>query len=132
MDTMNMPSEGHQKLLLVVDDEKSLADALQAKLSHQGFESKSASSGEDALKLLRTEKFDLVLLDLVMVKVDGFHVLETMRKEGILVPTIVLSNLGSDEVKQRVTGLGAVDFLVKAETPMAKVIEKIQSLLSVQ
>ena len=119
-----------KKLLLVVDDERSLAHALETKLTKEGLQARSAFSGEDALKLLRSEKFDLLLLDLVMVKVDGFHVLEAMKKEGIQVPTIVLSNLGDEEVKNRVRDLGAREFLVKAETPMSQVIEYIEKVLA--
>jgi DNA-binding response OmpR family regulator len=122
--------DGAKKLLLVVDDERSLAHALETKLTKEGLEARSAFSGEDALKLLRTEKFDLLLLDLVMVKVDGFHVLEAMKKEGIHVPTIVLSNLGDEEVQSKVRDLGAREFLVKAETPMSQVVEHIEKVLA--
>lgn len=118
-----------RKLLLVVEDERALASALETKLSHEGFEAKNATSGEDALKLVRSEKFDLMILDLVMANIDGFHVLETMRKEGIHIPTIVLSNLGGEEVREKVIKLGALDLLLKAETPMSKVVERVQQLL---
>ena len=118
-----------RKLLLLVEDERSLANALETKFTHKGFEARNVTSGEEALKLLRSEKFDLVLLDLVMVKVDGFHVLETMKKEDIHVPTIVLSNLGGEEVEKKVKELGAKDFLVKAETPMSKVVEHVEQVL---
>jgi DNA-binding response OmpR family regulator len=119
-----------KKLLLVVDDEKALVHALQTKLAHEGFDTRSAASGEEALKLLREEQFDLLLLDLVMIKVDGFHVLETMRKEDLKTPTIVLTNLGDAEAKKRVLDLGARDFLVKSDTSMSKVVEHIETALT--
>jgi DNA-binding response OmpR family regulator len=117
------------KSVLVVEDERPMAKALELKLAHEGFNPKSAFNGEEALELLRKEKFDLMLLDLVMPKVDGFKVLETMKAENIMIPTIILSNLSQQEDERRVRELGARDFFIKSEIPISEVIARIKKIL---
>ncbi len=63
------------KRILVVEDEKPMSRALELKLTHVGFEVKTASNGEEALEILNKEKFDLIFLDLVMPKMNGFETL---------------------------------------------------------
>lgn len=118
-----------RKLLLVVDDEKPLAHALELKLEHEGFSAISVDSGVEALRLMRREKFDLLLLDLVMATTDGFQVLERMKQERIDLPTIVLSNLNAKEDIERVRAYGVLDYLVKAETSIHDVIVKVKEVL---
>ena len=68
------------KRILIIEDEKPLARALELKLAHVGFETKSAVNGEEGLAILQEESFDLILTDLVMPQVDGFSVLTTLRE----------------------------------------------------
>lgn len=117
------------KLVLVAEDERPMAKALELKLAHEGFQSKTALNGEEALEMLRKEKFDLLLLDLVMPKMDGFRVLEVMKEEDIRVPTIVLSNLSQQEDEKRVKELGAKEFFIKSDTPITDVIHYIKKVL---
>ena len=79
------------KKVLIVEDEKPLARALE--FTHAGFETRTAHDGEDGLAVLEKEKFDLILCDLVMPKVDGFQVLQLLKDKKIRVPVIVLTNL---------------------------------------
>lgn len=118
-----------RKLLLVVDDEKPLAHALELKLEREGFSAITVDNGAEALHLMRREKFDLLLLDLVMATTDGFEVLERMKQERIELPTIVLSNVNTREDKERVKAYGVLDYLVKAETSIHEVINKVKSVL---
>ena len=67
------------KKILIAEDEKPLAHALDLKLSHEGFAITATGSGEEALGLLSKEHFDLVLTDLIIPGVDGFKVLETIQ-----------------------------------------------------
>ena len=69
------------KKILVAEDEKPLARALQLKLSKSGFEVRNAFDGAEALEAVTKDKFDLVLLDLVMPKTDGFKFLEELQKQ---------------------------------------------------
>lgn len=120
-----------KKKILVTDDEFAIANALSLKLTKLGFEVKVASNGEEAFNLIKTENFDLVLMDLMMDKKDGFSVLEDMRKENMATPVIITSNLGQDEDKKRAENLGAVGYFVKSNTPISEIVEKVEKILQV-
>ena len=117
------------KTLLIVEDEKPLARALELKLAHAGFETTTVSDGEAALKLLHKEPFDLVVLDLVMPKVNGFSVLEELKTKKMSVPVIVLSNLGQEEDKKKAKSLGAQEFFVKSDTPLVEIVDYVEQFL---
>ena len=99
--------------ILVAEDEMSLNDLLQDALRMNGYETISAKHGLEALRLTREEKPDLVILDINMPQIDGFEVLEKLRKENNNVPIIVLT--ARDQKNDKVTGfgLGADDFVTK-------------------
>ncbi|MFA6130872.1 MAG: response regulator [Patescibacteria group bacterium] len=117
------------KKILVVEDEKSMAKALELKLTKEGFVVEIAVDGEGALAKLRKEKYQLVLLDLVLPKLDGFGVLEAMKKEGIKTPAIVSTNLSQEEDEARTRALGAKDFFVKSDTSITDVVKHIKQLI---
>ena len=118
-----------QKILLV-EDEEIMISLLQKKLANEGYEVSVARDGEEGLKMIRELKPDLVLLDIVMPKLDGFGVLEAMRKEDDLknIPVIVISNSGQPVDIERATELGARDHLIKTEFDPKEVIDKIKKL----
>lgn len=99
--------------VLVVEDERKVAHALRDGLSAQGYEVVVAYDGEAGLSHLRGSAFDLVLLDLMLPKRDGYEVLNAMRKSGMTTPVLVLT--AKDAVEDRVVGLdnGADDYLIK-------------------
>lgn len=113
------------KKILIIEDEKPIARALELKLKHVGFDVEVAFNGEDGIKLLSEKKYDLILLDLVMPKVNGFIVLEEAKKIGIKTPIIVLSNLSQEEDEKRVRQLGAKAFFIKSNTPIAVIVEEV-------
>lgn len=117
------------KKILIAEDEKPLAKALQLKLNHEGFEAEIASDGEEALEHIKTGKYELVLLDLMMPKIDGFGVLESLQKAKSTVPVIVTTNLSQPEDLARVRSLGARGYLVKSNTPLSGIIQRIKELL---
>ncbi|MBI4252908.1 response regulator [Candidatus Uhrbacteria bacterium] len=121
--------EKAKKKILIIEDEKSMARALELKLAFAGFESKAAGNGEEGLALLEKETFDLVLLDIIMPKIDGFAVLEALKEKKIKTPVIVLTNLSQDEDEKRAKSLGAKDFLVKSNTSIATIVEKVGQFL---
>ncbi len=125
-----MATKGKMKVL-VVDDEKAISHALELKLSHDGFDVVVASNGEDALESIAKEKFDLILLDLVMPRKDGFEVLEELHAKGNTVPIIVTSNLGQEEDKKRVEHLGITHYLIKSNTSITDMVSKIKETLGV-
>lgn len=118
-----------QKRILVVEDEKPIAKALELKLTKEGFHTRSVSNGEEALQVLGQEPYDLVLLDLVMPKLDGFKVLERMHAQKHSMPVFVLSNLGQEEDIKRARQLGAREFFVKSDIPISEVVSHVKHTL---
>ncbi len=122
-----------KKTILIVEDESSLLRALDIKMLDSGFKVLVASDGETGLKMIKVNKPDLVLLDLLMPKMDGFTVLEKAKKDPKTkdIPIIALSNLGEKENIEKAMKLGAVAYFVKAETDLGQLIKKIKSKLKV-
>lgn len=117
------------KKILIIENNKAMASALEIKLIHSGFEIKITANGEDGLAVLEKEEFSLVLLDLIIPKLDGFKVLEKLKEIGNKTPIIVLSNLSQSEDEMRARELGAADFLIKSNTPIAVIVERIKQKL---
>lgn len=117
------------KRILIIEDEKPLANALKLKLTHAGYEVEVASNGEEGVEKLTSKSFNLALLDLVMPKLDGFGVLEQLKAKNIKVPVIILSNLSQEEDVAKAKSLGAKDFFIKSDTPLAEVIDLVQKNL---
>ena len=120
-----------QKKILIVDDEKPMARALQLKLDHSGFETKVVNQGAEALNVLEREKFNLVLLDLMMPNLDGFGVLMELQKRKINTPIIVTSNLSQREDEKRAMEHGAQHYFVKSNTPLSKIVDYVKKTLKV-
>jgi DNA-binding response OmpR family regulator len=121
---MNKP-----KKILIVEDEKSLADMLALSLKVSGFEVKNAYNGDEAIEILKNESFDLIMLDLIMPKKDGFTVLADMNAAKIKTPVIVSSNVFQGEDVKRAKELGARDFFIKSNTAITDVVDYIATSL---
>ncbi len=117
------------KKILIIEDEKTLARALELKLTSSGFNARTVFNGEDGLALLEKESFDLILLDLVMPKMDGFAVLAEMKAHKIKTPVMVLTNLSQDADMKRTKEFGAKDFFIKSNTPIGTIVERVLKLL---
>lgn len=117
---------GTQKHVLVVEDEKPLSHALELKLSHEGFTVTIAQNGQQGLDLLEKNKYDIVLLDLMMPVIDGFQVLTTLGQKGAMPYVIVLSNLSQREDEERVLALGAKKYFIKSDTPLSVIVEEVK------
>ena len=124
-----MATNPPSKTVLIAEDEKPMARALQLKLTHVGFEVDIAANGQIAIDLMKKKKYNILLLDLIMPQVDGFGVLESMKKNNSTVPVIVLTNLSQEEDERRTKELGAKDFLVKADTAIADIVKKVQTAM---
>ena len=118
-----------KKRILVIEDEKPMAKALALKLTKANFEVENAFNGEDAMTALQGGSFDLIVSDLVMPKMNGFEVLEHLKAEGKDTPVMILSNLSQDEDREKVLALGAKEFFIKSDIPIADVVEKVTALL---
>jgi len=115
--------------ILIVEDEKSLLELLNAKLKKEGYEVLSANDGQEGYKNIKEWQPDLILLDIVMPKMDGYEVLEKMNDEGIKIPVIIISNSGQPVEIEKTKRLGAVDHLIKTEFNPIDVINKIKNYL---
>lgn len=116
----------------IIEDEEILLKVLKEKFEKSGFEVSTAADGEQAIEVVKGVKPDMVLLDLVLPKKDGYAVLTELKADPELraIPVIVLSNLGQDEEIKRALQLGAADYLVKTQHPINEVVEKVNSYLS--
>ncbi len=115
--------------ILVVEDEKPMANALELKLNKCGFQAKAVFNGEAALSELSKENYDLLLLDLMMPKINGFDVIKKLREQKKDIPIIVLSNLSQEEDRRKAMDLGTKDYFVKSDTPIADIVERVSSFL---
>lgn len=118
--------EGTKKKILILEDEKPLAHALELKLTHEGFEVVTTDNGELGLSILAKEDFDLVLSDLIIPGVNGFGVLESIRDKKMKMPVIIMTNLNQEEDKKRAEDLGAVDFFVKSNSTLSEIVEGVK------
>jgi DNA-binding response OmpR family regulator len=117
------------KKILIIEDEKTLARALELKLTRAGFLVSVVFNGEDGTKLLETETFALILLDLIMPKVDGFAVLRELNEMKDHTPVIVLTNLSQENDMMSAKEFGAKEFFIKSNTPIATIVEQVRKLL---
>ncbi len=125
-----------EKTVLVVEDDKFLRKAYMSKLAASGFKAEVAVNGEEGIAKIKELVPDIVLLDLIMVKKTGFDVLAEVRKDPDprlkKMPIIVLSSLAQESDVRRAMDLGATEFLVKPNTPINTVIEKIKFHLKIK
>lgn len=117
------------KRILIIEDEKTLARALQLKLQRGGFEVQIVFNGEDGLKLLQAESFDLILLDLIMPKMDGFMVLSNLKKKKIKTPVLILSNLSQENDIKRTRSFGVKEFFIKSNTRLSSILSRVINIL---
>lgn len=119
-------------ILLLVEDEEILLRALYILFHGQEYTIASATDGDTAVKMAQRLKPDIVLLDLLLPKMDGFGVLKIFKSDPNLknIPIIVLSNLGDTSDKEKAKLLGADDYFVKADTKLPLLADKIKNILS--
>ncbi|MFA6322918.1 MAG: response regulator [Candidatus Buchananbacteria bacterium] len=120
-----------KKLILLVEDDEFLAELYGTKLGLEGYEVALAADGEKGLKMIKEKKPDLVLLDIILPKMDGFEILKAIKDDKNIknLPVILLTNLSQkDEVKKGLV-LGAKDYLIKAHFMPSEVVKKIKELL---
>lgn len=122
-----------KKSIILVEDESFLSKVLAERLEDEGFgHIDVAGNGEEALTKIKQHRPDIVLLDMILPKMNGFEVLEIMQADAKLktIPVLVLSNLGQDQDIEQAKSLGAVDYIVKSNFSLQKVVEKIMTILN--
>ena len=129
---VDTPHEQKGKILLVEDD-PFLSVLLKNRLLKEGHEVTLAQDGKTALEFLKKERFDVVLLDLILPGKSGFEVMEEIRQEPKWsvesAPIIVISNLGQENDIERSRELGASDYFVKARTSIDELVKKVEKVI---
>jgi two-component system, OmpR family, alkaline phosphatase synthesis response regulator PhoP len=119
------------KKLLIVEDEPLLGNLLKQRFEKEGIEVILARDGEEALNILRSTKPDLILLDIILPKISGFELLETMSADPNVekAPVIITSNLGQDSDVKKGQSLGAIEYFVKAKISIEELVGHVKSVL---
>ena len=119
------------KKILFVEDEPTLQKELNEIFQQEGFKILSAFDGEEGLKLAIKERPNLILLDLILPKKDGFEVLKELKADEKMkdIPVIVLTNLEGIGDVEKAIELGATTYLVKANYKLEDVVTKIKDFL---
>jgi CheY-like chemotaxis protein len=124
-------STGTTPTILVVDDDVLLRDMYAERLKAEDFNVLVAQNGEEALTLLGQQKPDVILLDIMMPKVNGFNVLDTIKNTPEIkdIPVILLTALIQEENRKRGMAAGAFDYIAKSESMPAEVVAKVRQAL---
>ena len=115
-----------EKTVLIVEDEKNIVDILRFNLERKGYRTLEAYDGEEGLRMARTEKPDLILLDIMLPKMIGFDVCEALRKDGDNVPILLLTAREEEDDKVRGLETGADDYITKPFS-MREVIARVEA-----
>lgn len=121
-----------KKKVLIVEDERMLTEMYATKFAMEGFDVEKAFDGSEGLAKARVANADVILLDIIMPKLDGFAVLKEIKKDEKLkgTPVLLLTNLGQDDDVKRGKELGADDYFVKSNHTPADVVMKAKEMLS--
>lgn len=122
--------------IMIVEDDAILVEMYQAKFELEGHDVTIANNGEECLQILETKTPELILLDILMPKINGFHVLKEIKKRPNLrqIPVILLTNLGEAEVdmnRELAAALGVSDYLIKSHHTPDEVVEKVVKILGI-
>ena len=117
--------------ILIVEDDKFVRDLYQHEFEKGGYDIKVAEDGEIALKAVKESKFDCILLDVMIPKVDGLEVLRRIKEDSATknIPVIILSNLGQDEIIRQALQIGAKAYIVKSLYTPSQVVNEIRGLV---
>lgn len=121
------------KKVLIIEDDVQISKVYKIQLEKENIEAILIKDGEKAMEVIEKEKPDLIILDLMMPKRDGFWVLENIKKnkEYINIPILVISNLGQSDDKKRSLDLGATEHLVKIDQSIKDIVQKIKGYLEI-
>jgi DNA-binding response OmpR family regulator len=114
------------KKVLIVEDDSFLQGLAASKLAKHEFDVTTASTGEDAVTKLANEKFDCVLLDLMLPDMSGFDILKNIKEANQKTPVIVFSNLSDDKDIKKAMDLGAEEYLIKSNFTLEELVEKVK------
>jgi DNA-binding response OmpR family regulator len=119
--------------VLIVEDDTFLANIYKTKFEMEGFKVSVSENGELGLSDIKKKKPDIVLLDILLPKMDGFTVLENAKADKAIkhIPIILLTNLGQKDDVEKGLQLGAVDYLIKAHFKPSETVVKVRKVLDI-
>jgi len=120
-----------KKKILLVEDDAMISSIYETKFTADGFEVLVAVDGAKGLELAMNEKPDIIMLDVILPGLDGFSVLEEIKKDKTIrnTPVIMLTNLGTEEDRIKGQKMGALDYLIKASLTPGQISDKIEQAL---
>ncbi|MEK7084012.1 MAG: response regulator [Patescibacteria group bacterium] len=118
--------------VLLVEDDSFLANIYKTKFDMEGYAVTVADNGETGLAEAKKTHPDIILLDILLPKMDGFVVLEKLKQDADTknIPVILLTNLGQKDDVEKGLQLGAADYLIKAHFKPSETVEKVEKVLS--
>jgi DNA-binding response OmpR family regulator len=133
MDTSNTSPLVNNKKILIVEDDNGLAQVYETRLITEGFTVKRVSNGEEALSAAQAFHPDLIMLDVMMPRINGFDVLDILRntEETAATRVIMLTALGRPEDIEQAKKYGIEDYLIKSQVTMSEVVTKVKSALGI-
>lgn len=118
--------------VLLVEDDTFLSNIYKTKFELEGFKITTAEDGALGLEQAKKKKPDIILLDILLPKMDGFTVLEKLKSESTTadIPVILLTNLGQKDDVDKGLSMGAVDYLIKAHFKPSETVDKVREALT--
>lgn len=131
---MATTDKGEVKNVLLVEDDAFLGSIYQKKFEMEGFKISVSTDGEKGLADIKKKKPDIILLDILLPKLDGFAVLEKVKADPEIknIPVILLTNLGQKDDVEKGLEAGAVDYLIKAHFKPSEVVDKVKKVLGLK
>lgn len=127
-----VPEQATHKTVLVIEDDEDMLSILASSIADAGFLVMKAQNGEQGLALALQHHPDLILLDLLLPKVPGLDVLDSIRADPQTkqTPVIILSNLTENDAVYRSVALGTSAYFLKSDTPLAQIVAEVKSKLA--
>jgi len=118
-----------KKKILIVEDDEHILRIYELKFAKEGYTTSIVTSGDEAVGKIIAEKPDLIILDLMIPRKDGFEILEELKNnpETMAIPVLVLSNLGSEMDISRALGLGAIGYMIKVNHSFQEVVDNVKN-----
>ena len=118
--------------IIIVEDDPVLQKTLEEYLTADGFEVFCAGDGEEGLRIIRKEIPDLVLLDVILPKMDGYEVIKAVKsgEKTKQIPVVLLTNLGGVRDVEKALELGATTYLIKSDYKLEEVVKKVRDIIA--
>lgn len=119
------------KKIIIIDDDKSFSWILSQGFAGGGFEVVMAENGQEGLKLIESEKPDLILLDVMMPVMDGIEMAKQVKAKGITAPIIFLTNMSDADHISNAVQVVPSDYILKADVPVSQIVLQVKKRLGV-